>query len=89
VFSVPGLTYYAVYVLHGPVLHLSHGLFVKLAGADTSRFAPWAGFVFLGALLALCWALDRFYDTPFRAWLNSRIRTPVASDRTLAAPTAP
>jgi len=66
-----GVTSYGVYVLHYPLQRLVTFATRWATGHDVSDFAPWAGFAFVAGLLALCWALDRYYDTPLRRRLSA------------------
>lgn len=68
IFQFLGLTSYAIYVLHAPLGYLLE------SGLPHHResvivYAPWAGVAFLFGLLAVCYIVDRFYDTPIRRFL--------------------
>ncbi len=68
VFRFLGVTSYGVYVLHAPVGMLTVAA-LKRAGVRVHDKALFAAFA-LG-LLAIVWALDKWYDAPLRRWLRS------------------
>jgi peptidoglycan/LPS O-acetylase OafA/YrhL len=67
-----GAISYAVYVIHFPLYWLITSMLTRATGVAAENFAPWGGFCFLGVLLPICWALDKFYDGPLRAFLLTR-----------------
>jgi peptidoglycan/LPS O-acetylase OafA/YrhL len=74
-----GLTSYAVYALHAPLLSVVDSGLRRLYHGDTSRGAPYVGIVVLVALLFGCWLVDRYYDSPIRRMLSARQRRPAAT----------
>ena len=62
---------YAVYAVHMPLFWLFGFLLTKYTGLVGENWAPWAGFCFIGILLPLCWALDKYYDGPLRRFLTA------------------
>ena len=75
---------YAVYVIHVPLEWLITGMIQRMAGVPVESWdpwAPWAGFCFIGVLLAFCWALDKFYDAPLRRFLLARMQSQFAPVR--------
>lgn len=67
-----GLTSYALYALHGPVLQfVKLGIFRHLRGHADLIWVT--GIVSIGGLLGLSALLDRFYDAPLRQWLNATL----------------
>jgi peptidoglycan/LPS O-acetylase OafA/YrhL len=75
-FRFLGAASYALYVLHFPLRRLVHGAVMSLAHRDLADFAPWSGIAFIVGALALCWILDRYYDTPARKWLMGLVSAP-------------
>jgi peptidoglycan/LPS O-acetylase OafA/YrhL len=86
-FRWAGLTSYALYVLHGPVLQ-----FAKLAIFHYWRprtDAVWmAGLAAIAALVLLSAAVDRWYDTPVRRKLSAHLRRRAEAARGERAMTA-
>lgn len=70
-FSVLGVTSYAIYVLHPPLLvaidWIADKLHIRYGNAT-----PWAGFIILAMIFFGAWLADRVYDKPVRAWLMRR-----------------
>lgn len=62
-----GLTSYAVYVLHQPFFILANS-----AARHLGEMPRGAGWALLAVLLAICWAVDRYYDLPVRRALTRR-----------------
>ncbi len=73
-FHLLGVTSYAVYVLHVPLFFCLRDV-SRHYGWDLAAHAPWSGLAFTVALLALCVAIDRYYDVPVRRWLVQLRRT--------------
>lgn len=73
VFTWLGVTSYAVYTLHNPILTIFEYGLSKL-GIVFSDYSPWSGFAGIAIIALIAWAADRFYDTPMRAWLTARTR---------------
>jgi len=67
-----GAVSYAVYAIHLPLYWLLSGITKRMLHVPEESLAPWAGLFFLSILLALCWALDKFYDRPLRSFLAAR-----------------
>jgi peptidoglycan/LPS O-acetylase OafA/YrhL len=67
-----GAVSYAVYAIHMPLYWLISATAKKVLHVPEESLAPWTGFFLLGLLLALCWALDKFYDRPLRSFLLAR-----------------
>ncbi len=63
-----GLTSYAIYALHVPLI----GPIDTLLRISAVQIAPLAGFMSLGMLLLLSWLADRYFDTPVRRFLGRR-----------------
>lgn len=70
--SVLGLTSYAVYALHRPVLSVVNGM-AQVARIDLQAYAPWSGLPFLVVFILGCWLIDRLYDAPVRRALSKRL----------------
>ena len=64
-----GITSYAVYALHVPLLAIAEALSHKLLGHELGSLQPWAGIVFILGVLLAAWLADRFYDVRARRWL--------------------
>jgi peptidoglycan/LPS O-acetylase OafA/YrhL len=63
-----GLTSYAIYALHYPLVIVANSLFrARLAAAQSSFYL---GFSLMAALLFGCWLVDRYYDFPVRRMLS-------------------
>jgi peptidoglycan/LPS O-acetylase OafA/YrhL len=62
-----GVTSYAIYVLHSPLSSVLHSA-TRFFAVDTG--APYMGVGVLGFLLAGCWLIDRYIDTPIRRRLS-------------------
>jgi len=71
VFKFFGLVSFAVYAIHYPLGILVQDLLRYRWGILVRDHAPWAGFVFMAALIPLCWLLDYVYDAPLRRFLLS------------------
>jgi peptidoglycan/LPS O-acetylase OafA/YrhL len=63
---------YALYAVHMPLFWLFGFLLTTYTGLVGENWTPWAGFCFIGILLPLCWALDKYYDGPLRRFLTTR-----------------
>jgi peptidoglycan/LPS O-acetylase OafA/YrhL len=64
-----GLTSYALYAVHGPLLAFANSIFrARLTSAQSPL--P-LGLAVLAALLFACWLADRYYDLPARRMLSS------------------
>jgi len=59
-----GAVSYPVYVLHVPLALLSGPWLEQYCGASSASVRP--GLAFVAILLPLCWALNRYFDTPLR-----------------------
>jgi peptidoglycan/LPS O-acetylase OafA/YrhL len=71
-----GLTSYAVYVLHTPLLAVLSSLArVHSAGVGLA----WLGVAFLTLLLAVSWLIDSYYDAPVRRYLSRRLARATAA----------
>lgn len=64
-FRWAGLTSYAIYALHGPVLHLARFEIVRHISRRPHTVVM-LGLAAIALLLLLCAALDRWYDAPLR-----------------------
>lgn len=72
-FTWLGVTSYAVYTLHYPLLtFFDYGL-AKI-GLVFSDYSPWSGLVGIVVITLVAWIADRIYDVPLRAWLTERTR---------------
>jgi peptidoglycan/LPS O-acetylase OafA/YrhL len=69
-FRFLGLTSYAVYSLHYPLVMACEGLSRKLLPHGGAGLSPWIGVGFLTVLLIGCAIVDKVYDTPVRRWLT-------------------
>ena len=77
-FLLLGLTSYAAYALHRPVLSVINGV-AQVAHFDMGRYAPLIGIPFLLLFLAGCWFVDLAYDRPVRRRLQrGRLRRAAA-----------
>jgi len=74
-----GVTSYAVYALHAPLLSVVDSFLRRLYHGDTSGGAPYVGIVVLAALLGGCWLVDRYYDSPVRRRLSASQRRQAAA----------
>jgi peptidoglycan/LPS O-acetylase OafA/YrhL len=70
-----GLTSYAVYALHYPLVAVANSIFRSKLAAMPSPF--YAGFSLMAALLFGCWLVDKYCDFPVRRML-SKARRPKA-----------
>lgn len=70
IFSTLGVTSYAIYVLHPPLLTSIDWICDKL-GIHYGRISPWSGLMILALVFAAAWVADRIYDRPLRAWLTA------------------
>jgi peptidoglycan/LPS O-acetylase OafA/YrhL len=70
-----GMASYTIYILHKPLFDALEGLAWRsgMPNALSSRH-PESGLVFMMALLALAYPLDRFYDQPIRRALGRPLR---------------
>jgi peptidoglycan/LPS O-acetylase OafA/YrhL len=69
-----GVTSYAVYVLHSPLLSVMNSatpFMVRLTGRSIE--APWLAIAVVVGLLAGAWLVDRYFDTPVRLLLGKVI----------------
>jgi hypothetical protein len=64
-----GLTSYAVYALHYPLVVVVNSIFRARLAATPNSF--YLGFSLLAALLFGCWLVDKYYDFPVRRWLST------------------
>jgi peptidoglycan/LPS O-acetylase OafA/YrhL len=63
-----GVTSYAVYALHVPLLSVANSVFrARLA---TTQSPLYLGLILLAVLLFACWLIDRYYDFPLRRLLS-------------------
>jgi peptidoglycan/LPS O-acetylase OafA/YrhL len=67
-FAFLGLTSYAVYTLHIPLMSLTASVVLLVTGRRLEALAPWVGIAFIVVLLAAAWAADRQFDHPVRRW---------------------
>jgi peptidoglycan/LPS O-acetylase OafA/YrhL len=66
-----GVTSYAVYVLHSPLSSVLNSVTRYWSGSiGMGVSAPWLGVAVLAALLAGCWLVDRYFDSPVRRQLS-------------------
>ncbi|MCU4122082.1 acyltransferase family protein [Variovorax sp. N23] len=65
-FALLGLLSYPVYVLHVPLGEWLEGV----VAVPLAPYAPLAGVLFAAGLVALAWALDRWFDQPVRRFLT-------------------
>lgn len=77
-FAFLGVTSYAVYALHRPLLSVVNGI-CQVLHVRPAEFAPAIGIPFILALLGLCWLIDLLYDRPIRKWLTSTLQGRSAS----------
>jgi len=68
-----GLTSYAVYVLHWPLLNVASAVFRARLAATPYPF--YLGFALLAALLTGCRLVDKYYDFPIRRMLSRAWRS--------------
>ena len=79
-FQVLGVTSYAIYVLHPPLLVCIDWAADKL-GIRYGHATPWSGLVILALVFFGAWLADRLYDKPVRAWLTRRYGSPASAAR--------
>ena len=75
IFSFLGVTSYAVYVLHDPLIPMFYAMaahFGRFSGATITRYS---GVPFILTVVLVSWILDRLYDQPVRAYLQALLRT--------------
>lgn len=68
-----GALSYGIYMLHFPMW----AIFERLAWKHpelAKTTGPWIGIGLLVASIALAWVVDRYYDTPVRAWLGRKLK---------------
>lgn len=65
-FKFLGVTSYAIYSLHFPVVMAAQGVARKLTGDDVAAFTPWIGVALVVLLLIGCLIVDNIYDAPVR-----------------------
>jgi len=66
-----GVTSYAVYVLHSPLLSILNSASRHFPdGTIAGVGAPYLGIIAVAALLTGCWLIDRAIDMPVRGYLN-------------------
>ena len=70
-FTWLGVTSYAVYNLHHPLLTIFEYLMSK-ASIPIFDYSPWSGFAAIALIMLIAWIADRVYDVPVRAWLTQR-----------------
>ncbi len=71
IFTFLGAISYPAYAIHAPLAALTETLWHKLAGLSVQDYVPYSGIAFVGALLPLCWVLNK-YDVRIRASLNPK-----------------
>lgn len=67
-FNFLGVTSYAVYCLHSPLLQ-AYYLTIRQLGVNPVDLQPWAGIAFTVVVIAVAKVVDEFYDAPARRWL--------------------
>lgn len=72
-FLLLGVTSYAVYALHRPVLSVVNGA-AQVLHIPLANYAPWSGIPFLILFFAFCWMIDLVHDQPVRRLLGKRVR---------------
>lgn len=70
-FRLLGVTSYAIYMLHPPLITCIDWLADKLR-IRYGHWTPWSGVIILALIFAAAYVADRFYDKPVRAWLTGR-----------------
>ncbi len=65
-----GLTSYALYALHAPLIGPFTTLFRGAPGGSEARFGAFTGILVLGILYLMSWLADRYFDTPMRRFLG-------------------
>ena len=78
-----GAASYAVYTVHNRLYRLTYAAALQFLGFDLRVWQPFIGMVFIVGLVALCLALNRFYDKPARDWLTAKFgrRVKLAAER--------
>ncbi len=79
IFRTLGITSYAIYVLHIPLMAGIDWIIFKLKFSFFT-WTPWAGLLDLTLILVAAYFADQIYDKPVRAWLTNRFNR-VASAR--------
>lgn len=75
-----GVISYPIYIVHSPLAELVRNAFPAFTGGrQLAEFTPWAGIVFLAALITIAWALHHWYDAPLRNYVNARAKAFSAS----------
>lgn len=77
-----GLTSYALYALHRPLLSVINGT-MQIMHVHLTSFVPATGVLLVAMLLVIAWVVDICYDQPVRSWL-----TRMSSQRPSGAPKA-
>ena len=80
-FQAMGKASYAIYILHIPLMEFFERYWAHVAGHSAIRDAPWSGLSFMLLLVVAALVADSFYDLPVRAYLRSRLGTPVTNQR--------
>jgi peptidoglycan/LPS O-acetylase OafA/YrhL len=65
IFKFAGVTSYAIYILHDPLVTSAHRV---VPGLDLNPFVAEGAFVLM--VIGLAWLADRIYDAPVRRWLS-------------------
>jgi peptidoglycan/LPS O-acetylase OafA/YrhL len=79
-----GVTSYAVYALHYPLLDVANSVFRQRLTATPSPV--YLGLSLMAALLFACWLVDRYYDFPVRRLLSKAWRPKALVVRPLSVP---
>ncbi|WP_271078663.1 acyltransferase family protein [Aurantiacibacter sp. MUD61] len=64
-----GTISYPLYIVHAPLVLIAINFNNRQGDAFFMANAPWAGFAFIGVLIALAWLLATFVDLPVRRFL--------------------
>jgi len=64
---------YPLYLIHQPMGDIVQTLLQRLFSVSVGSYAPLIGLPLLIGLLALSWALDRYFDVPIRKYLTAHL----------------
>lgn len=81
-FNFLGVTSYAIYCLHSPLIQLYY-VFQRRLGVESPQVQPWAGIAILVVVVIVSKFVDDYYDVPVRRWIAEvlHVRAPRIGNR--------